>query len=141
MIYKPKYFKLYELVPQDMYIIYKGSHRLWYLFDNRILVMIDSLRNKYGKMLANTWYWKGKHQYRGWRPQDSLVGAEFSQHKYGRAVDLIPLEYSIEEIRDDIKSKYLHHDFRFITCIENNVNWIHIDCRNWNKYKSGILII
>ena len=140
-MYKPDDFKLYELIPRNIYKIYNGSEKLWYLFDNRILVMAQSLRDRYGKMSANTWYWDGAHQYRGWRPFSLSIGAKLSQHKFGRAIDLVPTEVSVDEIRNDIKENYMNDDFRFITCIEDNTSWLHTDCRNHNKYKDGLLIV
>lgn len=140
-MYKPEYFKLYELVPKDYYNKYGTI--LWYLFDNRILIMADSLRKRYGKLIINDWYWNGTNQYRGWRPFDTNIGAKFSQHKWGRALDIIPQEVESSVIRKDIKSDPNNYDFRFITCIEDfeGMSWVHIDCRNWDKDKNGILIV
>ena len=91
------------------------------------------IRKRYGKMIVNTWLWGGANQYRGWRPFNCKEGAELSQHKFGRAIDLNPVELLASDIRIDIKAKKYSYDFRFITCIEDNVNWLHIDCRNTDR--------
>ena len=136
-MYIPDHFKLYELLPKSYY---KKDNRLWNIFDDRLLITIDNLRNKYGKMLVNDWYWKGENQYRGWRPLDCKVGAEFSQHKFGRAVDLILLEVDVNMVRKEIIDNQFSEDFKYITCMEDNTSWLHIDVRNHNK-KNGILIV
>ena len=145
MSYKPDHFELYELLPRNFYMQHsKKSHTiLWGLFDERILWTADQIRKKYGKMSANTWYWGGRHQYRGFRPFDCTIGSEFSQHKWGRGVDLDPKECSPEEIRQDIKDDKYPDIFKYITCIEDfkGMSWIHLDCRNWNKEKNGLLIV
>jgi len=135
MDYTTKFFKLYELVPKATYELLKNRPWvIWQLFDERILYSADRIRKRYGKMLANTWYWGGGHQYRGWRPPDCGVGAVYSQHRFGRAIDLEPIEVTAEEIRQDIKKG---ENFRYITCIEENVPWLHIDVRNYK----GLLIV
>ena len=134
------WFKIYELVPRDTYALYP-EYRLWWLFDRNIIITANRIRERYGKMLANTWWWNGKHQYRGWRPWDCPVGAELSQHKFGRALDLEPVEVTAEEIREDILKDPWDDDFKLITCIELKVSWLHYDTRNWEKELKGILQI
>jgi len=145
MYYKPDYFKLYELLPKDVYRKYVKKYytALWGLFDERILWTADQLRKTYGKMSANTWYWDGYHQYRGYRPGDCKIGAFFSQHKYGRGIDLVSLECPVQDIRDDIKNNPYKEEFKHITCIEDfgGMSWVHFDCRNWDKKKHGLLIV
>ena len=133
MYYIPKYFKPYELVPR---IIYESlpERKIWQLFDQRVLHVADRIRERYGKMIANTWYWGGRHQYRGWRHPGCKIGARYSQHRYGRALDLVPQQITAEEIRQDIKEGEI---FIHITCIEDEVFWLHFDVRNY----AGLLII
>jgi len=134
MDYIPKYFQPYELVPQATYELLKDRPWvIWQLFDNRTLYTGDRIRIRYGKMIANDWFWGGNNQYRGWRPGDCFVGAEYSQHKFGRAEDLVPVECTVEEIRQDIKKD----EFQYITCIEEGVPWLHFDVRNYK----GLLLV
>jgi len=137
MHYIPKHFQPYELVPKATFKRFENSlYRIWWLFDSRMLFTADAIRERYGKMIANDWFWGGSNQYRGWRPWDCEVGAELSQHKFGSALDLIPVETTAEEIREDIK-KGNGLLFKYITCIEENVSWLHFDCRNYG----GLLIV
>jgi len=139
MDYIPKFFQPYELVPKETYERFENSlYRIWWMFDSRVLFTADVIRQRYGKMVANTWFWGGIHQFRGWRPGDCGVGAEFSQHKNGRALDLIPIETTAKKIREDIK-KGDDLLLKYITCIEEGefINWLHFDCRN----HKGLLIV
>ncbi len=92
-------------------------------------------------MNANTWFWGGQHQYRGWRPWDCEVGAFLSQHKFGRSFDLVPVDLHAEEIRKDIKKDPNQNEFKYITCIEDGIGWLHFGTRNWNRTKHGILYV
>jgi len=142
MDYVPKYFQPYELVPRETYELYERQGKLgqiWWLFDPRTLVVGDLIRKRYGKMIANTWWWGGRHHYRGYRPPGCHVGAERSQHRFGRAQDLVPSEVTVEEIWADIEAG---EDFHWITCIEKSssmtkVTWLHHDERNYK----GLLIV
>lgn len=135
MDYVPKFFKPYELVPKETYKLLRDKPWIiWHLFDPRTLFVNDALRKRYGKMIMNTWYWGGEHQYRGWRPPGCKVGSRWSQHRFGRAGDLVPVECPVEDIRADIMSG---NNFQFITCIEDGVSWLHHDERNYK----GLLIV
>lgn len=140
MYHKPQYLKLQEVLPRDTYYILEAAGKLdtaWRLFDPRILWTADKLRELYGTMNCNTWIWGGTSQYRGWRPFDCGVGADLSQHKFGRALDLVFPNVSAAEIRADIKADKWPVHFNHITCIEDLVGWLHIDCRNYE----GLLIV
>lgn len=132
MIYKPDKFELYELLPKDFYLnnLYKGDN-LWFIFDNRLLETLDILRKTYGKMYINTWKWGGKRQDSGYRPPDCKIGARLSQHRFGRATDILFEDYETEEVRQDIieRNKF----FPYIKGIETGVSWLHIDTRNSDK--------
>lgn len=138
MDYIPKFFQPYELVPEETFIeLEERPWIIWQLFDPRVLYTADKIRQFYGKMIANTWYWRGEHQYRGWRPPNCEVGAKYSQHRFGRALDLVPAETTAEEVRQDIKLGKRGHIFQYITCIEDGVGWLHFDTRNYK----GLLIV
>lgn len=138
----PAYFEIYELVTPQLYNRYhKEVGKLWGIFDERILKTAQNLRVRYGKMICNDWYWDGRWKERAWRPWSTLTGATFSQHKFGRALDLIPVETTADKIRHDILSEPFHPDFEYITCLEMNINWLHFDCRNYDKKHDGVLLV
>ena len=140
-MYKPKYFELYEWLPKDFYYanIDEYGNRLWLMFDDRILRTYDKLRERYGRIIMNDWWWGGNNQYRGWRPFDCLIGAKLSQHKFGRAGDGI-FTKSAEEIRQNILKNEYDNDFQYISVMEKDVSWLHIDCRNIG-FNTGIILI
>lgn len=128
MIYIPKYFKLYEWFPEDFYLKYypEYGNKLWLMLDSRILKTYDQLRDRFGKVIMNNWFWNGTNQYRGWRPFDCPIGAQLSQHKWGRAGDGIFVETPIRKVR----SAVLKGEYKYVTAVEKDVPWLHIDCRN-----------
>lgn len=130
-MYIPEKFALYELLPKNFYnanIDHYGD-RLWLMFDNRLLWTYGQLRKRYGRIIMNDWFWGGDNQCRGWRPSHCTVGAQLSQHKFGRAGDGI-FVLPAEEIRQNIMRHQNDDDFKYISAIEKDVTWLHVDCRN-----------
>ena len=140
-MYKPDHFELHELLPKDFYRenMTKSFKLLW-MFDQRALWTLDQLRNRYGSLIVNDWWWHGSNQYRGWRPFDSQTGSTLSQHKFGRAFDCILKDVPSEQVRQDIKADPWRDEFKFITGIEDGVSWLHFDVRNWGKERRGLFI-
>lgn len=141
-MYIAKHFKLYELLPTNIYNQNKfNKSALWSIFDERILITADKIRELLNcQTYINNWYWNGNNQYRGWRPCNCEVGAQFSQHKFGRALDMNFRDYTAEQVREMILNDPWNEAFKFITRIEGGVSWLHIDCANWDKQKHGILV-
>lgn len=140
---KPKFFELRELLPKDTYNnLHVGlGDKLWLMFDGRLLRTIDKIREKHGRMEVNNWFRSGNCQYRGWRPFDCSTGAFLSQHKFGRAIDLFPMDTTVDDVRDDIINNQNDDAYKLISAIELDVNWIHIDFRNWDRDTNGIFLI
>jgi uncharacterized protein YcbK (DUF882 family) len=124
-MYKPKHFQWHELMPSAEY------EKYWLiLMDERLLMTLDAMREHYKRPITiNNWHWGGRFSLRGLRPMDSNVGAKYSQHKFGRAVDLDVAGIPAEKVRNDIRSGL----FPEITCIETDINWVHIDVRNTKR--------
>ncbi len=140
MIYKPKKFELYEFLPKDFYEAQKHlGMKLWLMFDIRVLITSQRLRDRYGRMVMNDYHWGGVNQERGFRLFHTPTGASLSQHKFGRAADSKFKDVTAEEVRADVKKHPEKETFEFITCIEMNISWFHFDTRNWDKQRSGIL--
>ena len=132
MIFRPKFFTIGEMVPRDIIEGYQDNlQKLWLLFDPRVLWTNDALRRRYGKLVMNTYPWGGDSQYRGFRPWDSSTGAMLSQHKFGRASDLVPVDVTAEEIRQEIRERPDLDEFKHMRAIENGTAWLHYDVRNW----------
>lgn len=137
MIYKPKYFELYELMPPELYtydmmVSEEARERAFAnYFDEKLLVTIDIIRGEIIKapLICNTWYQDGNRKYSGLRPTNCTVGAEMSQHKLGKAVDLVSNKYTAEEMRQMIKDN--EHLLPYPIRIEDGeaITWLHIDTK------------
>ena len=126
-IYKPTHFELRELVPPD---VFKAlGDQAWILIDPRIAWTLDAIRNKFGKAITvNNWHTGGPFSQRGFRNHDD-VGAVYSQHRYGNAVDFDIEGMTAEQFRDDLKKNPNDPAYQYITACELGTNWIHIDVR------------
>ena len=124
-----KNFILPEFVSKDIYEKF-GSNSLWFI-DSRIIESCQKLRDNLGIPLTiNNWYYGGDRQESGLRLPGMKNYSQYSQHSFGRAVDIISDDMTAEEMRKHIflnPSEYPH-----IRAIESKVNWLHIDCRNTN---------
>ena len=125
-MYRPRYFNIQELVPKGVYEVY-DEELLWLLFDDRILIAADIIRDAYGPMIINDWHKGGRFDESGFRSWFTPTGAKLSQHKFGRALDLKPVRGHVNTIREKIISRELCNGL--VTCVEENVSWLHIDCR------------
>ena len=145
LFYVPKHFKIEELVSKRIHAKLEQDgllERCWTLFDVRLLLTIDALRETYGeRIIINDWHLGGSLNQCGLRMEDSTVGAEFSQHKFGRAADLHFEKTPSDKVRADCLKEPWKECFRFITCFEAGVSWFHFDTRNWDKEASGILVV
>lgn len=146
MFYKPRYLRPFEVLPPDTCLshipVASWSVLAWGLFDARILWTFDQLRDRFGPLVVNDWYWREGGQgntQRGFRPPESTVGASYSQHRFGRALDCLPARTTAEEIRADIRNHPEREAYQFITGVESGVSWLHVDCRNWDRARHGIL--
>jgi hypothetical protein len=130
--YFPKHFDIKEFVPPEVYKL--GEERAYMMLDQNMLKMMDGLREFFGvPIYVNNWSLGGSRSYRGYRTPDCNVGAAYSQHKFGRAADMDIEGYAAEDARDardaiikNQKSPLLN----WITCLEDDVSWVHADCRN-----------
>ena len=101
--------------------------------DPRILWTMDGIRNLYGcRVFIN----RDDMTERGLRP----FGHGMSEHFFGKATDFDVDNYPAETIRHEIINNPDEGVFKYITGIELNVPWVHIDCRNYNgllQFKRG----
>lgn len=133
-----EHFYLDEFIPPEIYSA-RGVKSIA-LLDMRIIAGVQFLREKaqekYGSSVSftvNNWYNKGKRHESGLRLPNTRTGAKWSQHKYGRAVDIVPKGLSVAQLFEIVKDneRYLI-DAGFITTIENiayTKTWLHVDCR------------
>jgi len=125
-MYKCKHFGIKELVSKKVYED-RGT-KAWGLLDERALKTLDALRDRFGSTTVNDWSWGGANQYRGFREDGCGVGAEYSQHKYGRAKDCTFRDVSAEVVRQYILDN--PDEFPYISSIEMGVSWLHFGVGN-----------
>jgi hypothetical protein len=125
-IYIPKHFAIEEFVPPEKFKL-MGEAALT-LMDSRILITADQLREFFDTTITiNNYKWKGDRIYSGWRPQDCPEGAPNSAHKAGQAIDCIIHEINGEQARREIIKN--RTKFPYITRMEKDVIWLHVDCK------------
>lgn len=135
-MYKCKHFIIQELVDEETYN--KRGEKAWELLDDRLLMTLDMLRDRYGKMTINNWRWTARtpRMWSGLRTPDSPWYSTYSQHTYGRAADIIFDSITAEEVRQDILREPDDIDFQYINSFEEGTSWLHIDVRNTDRIKT-----
>lgn len=118
---------LHEYMPQDIYKRYIGKeHILIGLLDKRMVEADQMLRERFGPITINNWWWGGDRNWSGLRTQDSPYYSPTSQHSFARASDKLFKYVTAEEVREDIKVNCKKYG---ITAIEEGVSWVHSDTR------------
>lgn len=134
MTYKCEHFKIHELVPPQVY--QDRGEKAWELFDERILMAIDDLRDSYGSITINNYMYGGDREWSGLRTPDSPWYSPYSQHTFGRAVDCLFKDADVEEVRKAILADDQIPYLPDITAVELDTSWLHIDCRNTEGIKT-----
>ncbi len=129
MFYQSAYFKIYELVDKIAHT--ELGEKAWMLFHPYALMTLDKIRQYFDQpIIVNSWHSGGTWSQCGFRSYDSTVGARYSQHKFGNAFDLHFPHITADEVREEILKNKDHEAFKFITCLETDISWVHWDCRN-----------
>lgn len=150
-MYRCKWFELYEIIPSYEYnkVVSNEIHPdlYWRKFDDRSLIMLDKLReyimDKHGSTCyINNYKWGGNIEYAGARPDNCLIGAEFSTHKDWNTFDLKVTEweglsYIIKKHLYKSLWSYIYNNpnqFKNINVLESYehaVTWIHFSTANY----------
>jgi hypothetical protein len=113
------------------------------LIDHRVILAAQFIREKTGRpIVINNWAVGGKYQDSGLRTFDSTVGAKWSQHKYGRAIDQKSELGPSKLLQIVMENEQYLIDHQIITTVENiqsTPTWLHTDCRYTGMNK--ILIV
>ena len=133
-MYKPKHFKAHELVPPEIYK--KWGDRSFMFIDDRLLRLIDALRDEFGSATINNYKYGGDRQWSGLRTNGSPYYSRTSQHSFGRAADIIFSNIDAEQVRGEIKEDpqfWLNSAGCDSITLEDGVSWVHVDVRNGAK--------
>ena len=129
-----KHFIVQELVSKSIYEVC-GDNSIKFI-DNRIIVIIETLREYYDKpILINNWHNNGVYLNRGLRDYSCKIGSPLSQHKLGKAVDLNVVGVDSDTVRADIIRNQSEVGFNLIKRLETNVAWVHIDVKKTDSNK------
>ena len=128
-MYRPRFFKIYELVPPSIYED-QGSNA-FRLIDDRVLMTLDQLRAQFGLCTVNDWYFGGPFEQSGLRTPEATEYSPTSQHAFGRAMDCKFRDHTADEVREFI----INHKsaFPFIVFMETDISWFHFDVRNGER--------
>jgi len=138
-------FDIRELVPEAIWDVY-GERSVWFI-DPRTIAFLQELRDileeiypKQVSVVVNNWHTGGNRSRSGFRLPTETIGAKFSQHKFGRAVD-IQVFVGNSKDRTQLDSKEVSRIIfvneqrlmaKGLTTVENveyTKGWNHLDCR------------
>jgi hypothetical protein len=124
-----KNFSAQELV--DKIVITSRGISAIQLIDIRIVNVAQWLRDYLGEeIVINNWNTGGPYHESGLRDPFSKTGAKWSQHKFGRALDLKFEKTTPEAVRQIIRDNWETLKALGLTTIEKDTpTWVHIDCR------------
>ena len=132
MTYRPKHFKLAELV--DPYFLTMPEDEVWAMIDDNALRAIDAMRDKFGPLRING---RGYTE-SGLRRSNTKTGAKMSQHKMGKAFDLKPLQkgVTVRMMYDWIIANQPKAYAMGIRRVEDHrftPSWLHLDSKDTGK--------
>lgn len=124
-----KNFILQEFIDPDIYAI--RADKSIELIDPRIVGMAQFIRDYFGQPVTiNNWHEGGPRKESGLRKFLTTTGSKFSQHKFGRAIDMVIRDVDPENARKEIIKYWDKFRTCGITTIEEATpTWLHCDCR------------
>lgn len=135
---KSEYFKLYELLPPE---IYYNENIGWEWIDARLLRCLDAVRELINRPIyVNTWKFGGNYRYRCVRIAACPVYRPTSYHSLSDTRKVMAADFSAnaitaEQIRQAIVSE--GDKFPYPIRLESDVTWVHLDVANTSsKYIS-----
>ena len=117
-----KNFSDKEVLPKELH----GYRWEWFV-DFRIVQVAQKLRDKFGPITINN----DRFNWSGYRTFDCGIGAQFSQHRFGRALDLKFSNTTPEEVQKYIienEDEFLKAGLTRLENAEKTKTWLHIDC-------------
>lgn len=124
-------FYLDELVPKS--ILDARGERAIQLLDMRIIQAAQFIREQLGETIyVNNWFNGGNLDECGLRTFNTKTGAVWSQHKFGRALDLhssAGVKRMYEVVKDNEKTLIADQLLTTVEDISFTPTWLHIDCR------------
>jgi hypothetical protein len=135
MITTTEYFALHELVCP--HVFNKFGQAAWSFFDARLLITIDTLRDRIGKpIFVNNWQSGGEFDERGLRcilcsqvkKAIAVSRLYISPHITGQAIDFDVQGLDAAEVREWIIEN--QNLWPYAIRLEKNTSWVHLDTRD-----------
>ena len=124
-------FYLDEFIQPNIYKKFKAKS-IWFL-DIRLIRIAQLLRDITGRAVTiNNWYTGGSYKDSGLRMLSGGIGATYSQHRYGRAIDVKVEGLTISELLDvivDNEQAFRNAGLTTIEDIKYTPTWMHLDVR------------
>ena len=98
------------------------------IFDYRTLDIARASRDRWGPIFMNDDLWGGDNIWRGYRDAQCTIGADLSQHRFARAIDMKFGGVTTEEAREDIRLNQTMWMALGVTRVEEDTSWLHLDC-------------
>lgn len=124
-----KNFVLQEFVSPDAFKLF-GKNAIWFT-DPKVIATAQWLRDYIGKAVTiNNWHEGGHYTESGLRSFLTNTGAQYSQHKYGRAADCKVEGMNGDELRHIVEVNKKALIKIGLTTIElGTPTWLHFDVR------------
>lgn len=128
------YFCIEEIVPGDVFKAKENKiiklHNLIEIFHENAIRTLIEIRDLFAYPITiNDWEWGGPWHYRGYRPASYYSATSYSQHLFGNAFDFDVKGHTANEAREKIIQWKKEGFLKYLTGLELNINWVHIDCR------------
>lgn len=123
-----KNFIIQEFVGPNMYK--KWSDKAIWFVDSRIISLAQFIRDYFDMpMTINNWHIGGNLLSEVYATLHQS-GAQYSQHRFGRAIDFNLSNLTTDEIQKEILKHQEVFMINGLTCIEADTpTWVHVDCR------------
>ncbi len=133
-MYTCRYFAIHELVPKSVFE--QRGESAWELLDDRLLITLDALRDRFGRMTVNNYFWGETREWSGLRTPESPFFSPYSQHTFGRAADCLFADIPAARVRQYILARPSDSTYQYINGIETDIDWLHFDVRNTERIKT-----
>ena len=123
-------FALQEFVPPAIWSGYKQKSMMF--LDPRIINIAQAVRELFDEPIVINGRFMGKtYKNSGYRTPRTSVGALYSQHKFGRAIDVkLKSRPDYDEVRQVIRANFALLSGHGLTAMElGTAGWLHLDCR------------
>jgi hypothetical protein len=138
--YVPLHFRVEEFVDPETFK--NRGNRSLALIDWRMLWTADHLREYFDKPITiNNWIFGGNREWSGIRNPKSTYYSVTSQHTMGRALDMLIDGIDADDVRNEIINNPDEPSFKYITTLETDISWVHLDCRILGPDQKRFLLV